>query len=446
LGDTPSVANDTPGRDCGAPNGLDRPPNNCSGAVRVVVEAAIETDPFTLPSIGPAPQGSIEAIVRCRTSRTGGTRNKHAIGIDADWSVTTPHDLALERIAAAMGGYLSCLDLVDRYIPALRELTQREARRVLPQITRNSGGRWTFATLPTGCTCESFGFASASEAAGHLRGVWHVAHEYGVPPRDLERLMNPIFGAHDTLFFAPPTDEWNARATVREDRGVDQLWDAGLHPQTVAAIHRAVWPGGPPLPMWFYLGAMSRRPNLGWLAQTLQAVPDENLAVWLCWTNAELDHVHPEARTGWLQAGVPRQAIAALADGSYSPIDVARVSHATGRSLAAAALTLAAWQRAGCHPRPEDIVLLDELDVDPWYEPSVGAIDWLWNRVGRRGGPSRTGIGLVLAVCGTRAGAMKAFTQGIHDPRGAARLMGIAVPDHTSDQHPASEERRLAHQ
>ena len=57
--------------------------------------------------------------VPCRTSAEPGARAKvHAITLEADGSVTTPHDLDNERIAAALGGYLSCLDLVDKAVPA----------------------------------------------------------------------------------------------------------------------------------------------------------------------------------------------------------------------------------------------------------------------------------------------------------------------------------------
>ena len=384
--------------------------------------------------------------MNCRTTRgRGGPRTTHPIVIEADWTVTTPHDLALERVAAAMGGYLSCLELVDRGIAGLREIVQRRARRSVARMSRDTGGRWTPAVLPADCSCESFGFGSAPEAAVHLRGTKHVAHEFGVSPRALDRLLAPILDAHDTLFFTPSEVDRDAAAMVRDFHGVDQLWDCGLHPESIVAIHHAAWPDGPPLPVWFYLGVVSRRPALEWVARTLAVVPDEDIAVWLCWTNAQLDHAHPDARNGWLQAGVPRKAIAALADGSYTPIEVALLSKTTERSLAAAALTLAAWHRARCHPFPRDIALLDELGVDPWYEPSSGAIDWLEERARGRGAPSRTQLGLLLAVCGTRAGAMKALGQGIRDPRGAADLIGL-LPSTPVQHETGSTQRRLATQ
>lgn len=381
-------------------------------------------DPFVLADLAPSPAGDLELTVGCRTARTGRSRHRHLITIHADWSVTTPHDLDLERIAVAMGGYLSCLDVVDHVVPALREFLRRNARRVAPRLSRNDGGRWQVPVAHASCGCDAFGFADVTEAADHWRSVRHVAIERGVSARILDHLAREILIAHDTTFALPPLES-GIKSAVRERRGIEYLWDAGLHPQMIKAIRETVWPDGTPLPAWFYLGAMSRRPNLDWIAATLRSVPDEDIAVWLCWTDADLDRAHPAARTGWLQAGVPRVAIAALADGSYSPIEVARLSHATGRSIQAAAITLAAWHRAGCHPSPDDVVLLDELGVDRWYEPSAAAIDWLCRCLPRRDGPSRTQIGLVLAVAGTRAGAMKAFGQSIYDPVGAARVLGI---------------------
>jgi len=381
-------------------------------------------DPFALPPLEPSPDGALQATVQCRTTRTGGSRLHHRITIETDWSVRTPHDIALERIATAMGGYLSCVDLVDREVPALRELVQLRARRVLPRITRNTDGRWTLRAVTPQCRCTHGEFHIAAEAAEHARDPHHVARRHGVMPRRLAHLHTAISRAHGTAFYLPPYDDCGAGRTVRERDGVAQLWEAGVHPLVVARLHEALWPGGPPMPVWFYLGAVSRRPDLAWVADTLAAVPDEDVAVWLCWTDTELDCTHPEARTAWLRAGVPRRAIVALADGAYTPVDVAQLAAWTRRSIPGAAVTLAAWHRAGCHPTPADLALLDGPDVDPWYKPSVGAVDWLWDRVGNaRTGPTRTQIGLILAVCGTRTTALTLLAKGVRDPCVAARVM-----------------------
>jgi hypothetical protein len=383
-------------------------------------------EPFVLPDLPPSPAGALELSIGCRTTRSGRSTHRHPFTINSDWSVTTPHNLDLERIAVGMGGYLSCLDLVDHVVPALRDFLQRTAHRIAPRLIRNDGGRWVIPGPPLACGCNEFGFADVTDAGDHWRSVQHVASERGVSSRLLDHLAREVLAAHDTSFVLPPLES-GIKEAVRERRGVEYLWDAGLHPEMIKAVRAAVWPDGPPLPVWFYLGVMSRRPDLGWIASTLRSIPDEDIAVWLCWTDADLDRAHPAARTGWLQAGVPRVAIAALADGSYTPLEVARLSHATGRSIQASAITLAAWHRAGCHPSADDVILLDELGVDRWYEPSTAAIDWLCRCVPRQHGLTRTQIGLVLAVTGTRAGAMKALGQGSYDPIGAARVMGIPI-------------------
>ena len=84
--------------------------------------------------------------------------------------------------------------------------------------------------------------------------------------------------------------------------------------------------------------------------------------------------------------------------GAYTPLDVARVAAGTHRCAAGAAIALAAWHRAGCHPSADEVVLLDRLGVDQWYEPARAAIDWLWAGSAAVRRPTRTQVGLLLAV------------------------------------------------
>ena len=409
------------------------------------IDAAMSSGgPFNLEAIGPSPIGALDMTIPCRTTRSGGTRTEHHASIAADWSVSTPHDIELERIAVAMGGYLSCVELVDRGVPALRDVVQLRSRRMLPPITRGAAGRWMLLTPVSGCECRPNGFGSAAEAAEHARDLTHVAKLHGVRPRSLQSLVRRVEEEYDTRFYDPPEDVWKAADAVREYGGIRQLWDSGVHPQVVARLHEALWPDGPAMPVWFYLGVVSRRPNLAWISQTLAAVPDEDVAVWLCWTDTELDRSHPEARAAWLQAGVPRRAISALADGSYTPADVATLASTTQRTVPIAALTLAAWHRAGCHPSPQEIAQIDELGADPWREPSVGAIDWLWERYGNsRKGPTRTELGLLLALAGTRAGVSLMLAKGIRDLCSAAEAMDADTAD-TSSISASSKTKRTS--
>ena len=66
------------------------------------------------PRSGPEPGGApLEVVVRCRTSPTAEDARTHPVTIHPDWSVTTPHDLDAERVGMALGGYCSCVELVD---------------------------------------------------------------------------------------------------------------------------------------------------------------------------------------------------------------------------------------------------------------------------------------------------------------------------------------------
>ena len=83
--------------------------------------ASPDTASVTVPGSGdrtpeplPTPDGSpLLASIRCWTSRAPKAPHRtHAVTIDATWQVTVPHDLESERLAVALGGYLSCLELV----------------------------------------------------------------------------------------------------------------------------------------------------------------------------------------------------------------------------------------------------------------------------------------------------------------------------------------------
>lgn len=222
---------------------------------------SVSDEVFSLPPITPAPGGPLVARVRCCTARAGGKVASHEVRIAADWSVSTPHNIALERVAAAMGGYLSCVDLVDAEVPALQELAQLRARRVVPPISRNGAGRWTLDTLAADCTCDASGFVSAAEAAEHARDPLHVGRLRGVVPRVLQQLLAQIEQAYGTAFYLPP-DPPQVHGVVRERDGLAELWDAGIHPVLVRHLHDALWPHGPALPVMFYLGALTRRLDL----------------------------------------------------------------------------------------------------------------------------------------------------------------------------------------
>ena len=332
-----------------------------------------------LPALGPTPDGAAVTFeVRCRT-RKAGRGAAHPVTLDADWQLRTPHDLEAERIAVAFGGYCSCVELADVVIPAVRVLTQLRARRVLPSIYRSSPSTWKLTAPTSGCRCESAQSASAAGAAGHERSTEHAAAAAAVEAHVLTPVIDAVEAAHRSTFADPPPDAAAAERVHLRD-GLGRLWAAGIHPEAVRRWHDAVWPGGPPLPVSFYLGVVSQRPSLEWLAQSIENCPDADVLSWLSWTESPSDRRRPAARGAWLKAGVPRKVILELGQTAYTPDDVQRLADWTSRTFPGAAALLAAWHRADCRPTLADLVMLDAAGADPWFQPSSASVDWVFDR------------------------------------------------------------------
>jgi hypothetical protein len=388
------------------------------------------THPLSLEPLPPCPDGPLTFEVRCRTRR-GGKAVSHPVTINPDWTLSTPHEVELERIGAAMGGYLSCLELIDRDVPALEHLVQQRGRRQLPGLVRDATGSWGLRSPAAACACGERSFGSALHAADHARESKHVGRLFSADVARLGRLLTRVEEAYGHRFTTAPPTSRSAAAVLEGRNSLDQLWDSGVHPEIARWIHDAIWPDGPPMPIAFYLGVTCHQPSLDWLRATVTAIPDPDIATWASWSEAELDRQHPDARVAWLRAGVPRSAINCLADGSYSPNDIVELKRLSHRGIATAATTFAAWHRAACHPEARDVATLDELGVEYGYEPSVSAIDWLWRRTSTpRHGPTRTEVGLILAACGTRIAAMRVLEAGVRDPRLAVQIMNGAGMNH----------------
>lgn len=387
-----------------------------------------------LGELGPAPDGaSLTVSVRCRTRRASGGR-KHDVVIGPDWSVSTPHDLEAERIGAALGGYLSCLDLVDHTVPASRDLLQLAARRVLPPISRNPVGRWVVDQPTNGCSCHHQSYATPYEAAEHVRSSAHLARRYGADPRQLQLLLDAATAAHGGFQMCPPPG-WVALGSVREPRGIDVLWGAGVPPELVTEVQDRVCPRGGPLPTAAYLGAAFRCDDLEWLRSTMgqspDPDPDPDLVVWAAWSYDNGDRTHPHARGDWLARGVPRSAVDVLVDGGIAVRAAEELAEITGRTVNRAALVLAAWERAGCRPGPGDIAALDVLGLGDTYEPTSGAVESLHQATRRlEVPPTRTQVAVLLGLAGNRPDALALAKQGVVTTEQAmAALTGVVMWD-----------------
>lgn len=351
--------------------------------------------------VGPAPGGAALTVsVVCRTDPTVETGSTHPITIGPDWSLETPHDLDAERVAQAFGGFCSCVELADRMVPALREGTQLLTRRTLVPVDHRARRMWLVRTPPPGCPCASLRFTSVKAAARHVRGALHLGAKYGVPVASLRRLQAEVEVAHGTR--VPPGEAKTARL-VREPHGLEDLWDAGVHPAAVRDAAALVPLMAEPLPARFYLG-LAFRPVEDRLRDLLAECTSTQAATWLVWSNAARSMGSTHLATAWLRTEVPRFELEVLVR-QQVPVEAAEdLAAVTGRTLRQAATELAAWASADCFPATENLALLDRVGLRLGRRPSRAALDlaeeqvaWLVPRERR---PSRSELGVMLALAG----------------------------------------------
>lgn len=375
-----------------------------------------------LPPWPPSPDGSpLTVTVPCTTDPgEDAPAVHHDVVLGPGWDLRTPHDLDAERVAAAFGSYSSCLRLVDHVVPVVRDLVQLRARRLVPAMRRGSRGTWTVARTAGAPCCRPQ--PSAVLMAEHLRSAGHASAVAGVPEAAVSLLLEAVLAAHAAVGEPGLPQPEAARAARCVRRGVDgvaSLWRAGLHPDVVLAVHADVGTG--PLPEVLYLGALSGRPDLGWVADTLAAVgaaadrgladgvedPDD-LADWLVWTQTSARPTARAACAGWLVLGVPRTWVPDLVASGYDPASAQALAAGTGLSAVGAVALLRRWLEAGCHPSVADLLGLLADGVPAWYTPSGPAVRRLVDLTDD--GTTATEAGLELARHGTVAAAQRALT------------------------------------
>jgi len=386
-------------------------------------------------TVGPAPQGtSLSLRIPCRTSQSPHSKSRsHRVLITDDWNVEVPHDLEAERVAVALGGYLSCIPLVDKTVPALHEWLRRQARLDPPPLSFNEGLQTWRLSKSEDC-CPSAGFNEAAAAAIHWRSIPHIATSIGAPSRQLGSLVAASRAAHEPAGTLVPEQQHIDRAASACLRGVPAvawLWDAGIHPCLVWQVHTDVRSASP-LSARFYLGAICNHVDVDWLALTLTgrdldssapdaAVADEGrsmhpepLSSWLAWTAAPWDVADPSARAQWLDAGVNRSTILLLGGARYRPEEVTDLARLLGRTVDGTARIIASWVQAGARPSTASLAALRNLGHPTLQAPSGAALD----RLRRMRGPerpafTRTQLALLLAEHGTAPDAIAAMRAGV---------------------------------
>lgn len=296
-------------------------------------------------------------LIECGTdpNRRG---QPHPITIHPDWTVSTPHDLHAERVGRALGGYLSCLDVVDVLMPLVRGLWEHRFRLTPPSLVPLRGG-WDWAVgkdprwhVPGESACGGCGgrpslLETAPKVATHLRGVGHW------------RLLADLTGAQTRLLAqivpgepAPPR-RWPASSAVRLAEEWGWLWEAGVHPAEVTRIHTALGLRGPMAPS-AYLHVLTESIDLDWLRQFVTTGAAE--VAWAACTYTRRDQEDRSARERWRASGLPIRVIPRLMDSPYSLADVDRVARELDIRPEWAARLLGRWASLSGNPRVDEIV------------------------------------------------------------------------------------------
>lgn len=382
-----------------------------------------ELQEFSKPaSVGPSPGNlALELSVECRLSRDSPRGKKHLVTIHPDWSVSTPHDLDAERIAVALGGFTSCLALVDRTIPAFRSALPLLARFSRVSLRRDKSGGWR---LPLGdqienC-CSRHQFATIGSAVSHLRSVKHLARAHHAPEWQLAKVMSGAERAWGPWEKVPPSGS-QFDGLVGESGGVAELWKAGIRPDELERFAAAAQSVHGSLPVSYFLGMAYNDADPDWLRDTVTHRPDANTAAWLAWLDPHITVDNGQEWGAWLELGLSRDEVRAAVSSGLRADDVRVVAHETRRSISAVARSVVAWARAGCFPTASQLQILARRGVD-YADPSPAAIDALVidanNRKLIAASEStvarRTELALMLMVLGTRRAVVDALANGVH--------------------------------
>ncbi len=366
------------------------------------------------PTIGPAGHGRVlELSVECRTHKNASRGRAHSVLIAEDWSVTTPHDLEAERVAAAFGGYTSCLELVDRIIPAVAQSMGILARTSpLPMRRAEDRRTWTIPIV-RGCKCSRGSFKSPQAAGAHLRSSEHLARQFKVSSRRLDEVLQAVLAASPVTTLQSHADAVvTAEAFLHEEAGVRDLWLAGVHPGLIPRLADHAQAVEEPLPVAYYLGLTYGNPDLSWLRATTRARPDPTVASWLAWVPHDSALVTDD--TGeWLRLGLSQREVELATATNISPGAARELAYRSVRTPHAAARDLVGWAAADCRPTVEQMLLLDRHGLASSH-PSSAAVDHLVDYARScRGAPDRTELGVMLSIAGNRQAVQRFLDEGV---------------------------------
>ena len=368
----------------------------------------------------------LELEVECRTSRDATTGARHPITITDDWTLISPHDLDAERVAAAFGGYVTCLDIEDHALPALREAVGLLTRTEWVDVVHAPGRGWAVGHRLEACGCHHQRFTSVQVAAEHVRSVRHLSAKHSVD----EALLRELVSATERSlgpFRKPPPTAWIPTSLVREHGGIDDLWTAGLHPDFIESSAALVPYRSESLPSFFYLGLAFRNVNRDWLARILRVNNDADVATWLAWSDEALSTAGRDDCAQWLSLDLPRNSIEQLLASGVRPATARALSAKSGYDGRTVAMTLANWARARCTPTAAHLDYLERSGPGLGWEPPAAALDLLEAETASLSQPpDRTELAVLLGLLGARTAVMEVLGSGV---RTVEEAMGLFHTD-----------------
>lgn len=273
----------------------------------------------------------VTVTTRCgAVGRAFDDRQPHAVTMHRDGSVDTGHDVAAERVAAALGGRVTCLDLLDHTVPALRSWLAAQLRIAPPPVTSKEGRRW----LPTDrALCCARSYPLVLPAVRHLRSERHAAIRHGAPVEQVTDFA--------TVFRSRLT-------SALGDAGVDVLWQHGLSQEHCRGVVREL-DLDEPIPLGVHLAILARKPDLTWLRPVLAEHVDRNpsLAARLVWQADRWQAIPQDERVAWLVEPIPPQVSWPLASAGVKIQQIRDLAAAESATTGWAAGIAASWLGLG---------------------------------------------------------------------------------------------------
>jgi hypothetical protein len=352
--------------------------------------------------------GDLVFRIECRSEAGCVSKVRHEIAIHDDWSISTPHDLDSERVAAAFGGYCSCVELVDHTLPLMYESLARVARRAQPVLRRGKQLEWHVPARELVACCSRRGYASVRAIAGHLRSPAHLAKLLALPLWQVNVILrNASSACRPDLGAESPSARF-----VREQDGLKELWQSGIHPETIPLLASYASVVDEPLPVSYFEGAVYSGHHAEWVNDVLQYRPNPDTAAWLVWQEPP-DLLADAAELGrWLGYGVSRSDFLVAMRETIPSYLVMNVADATSWSQQTAARAVIDWARAGCLPTPQHFAEIARRGMD-YSKPGREAIDLAMGEVRGVDAPiDRTELGVMLAILGNRPELVAAVRRG----------------------------------